>query len=90
MDEDSMDVCECGAPLAFSPDGAHGVGCSERRALCDEREPAWSRWFVPFMNPDGVKCDAFCCPNVAVWVFVPGAVRVCEGCYQRFSSELLS
>ena len=84
-----MDCCDGGTPLAFSPDGANGGGCSERRASGDEREPAWSRWFVPFMNPDGVTCDAFGCPNVAAWVFVPGAVRVCEACYQRLSSELL-
>jgi hypothetical protein len=30
-----MEYCECGAPLAFSPDGVHCVGCfeaAERRA----------------------------------------------------------
>ena len=25
----SMEYCECGAPLAFSPDGMHCVGCYE-------------------------------------------------------------
>ena len=53
-----MEYCDCGAPVAFSPDGAHCAGCSERRASSDEQEPAWSPWFVSFPNPDGVKCNA--------------------------------
>ena len=32
-----MDYCDCGAPLDFSPDGVHCVGCSEARERCLER-----------------------------------------------------
>ncbi len=27
-----MEYCDCGAPLAFSPDGVHCLGCSEALA----------------------------------------------------------
>ena len=84
-----MDYCECGAPLAFSPDGVHCVGCSERQASRDELEPAWSSWFVSFPNPERMKCNGISCPNVAAWVFVPGPVLVCEACYGRLCRELL-
>jgi hypothetical protein len=88
MGEDNVDMCDCGAPLAFSPDGVHCVGCYERRASGD-RAPAWSPWFVPFAGPGEVKCHAFCCPNMATWVFTPGGVLLCEACYRRACRELI-
>jgi len=33
-----MEYCACGAPLAFSPDGVHCVGCAEAAACRAERE----------------------------------------------------
>jgi hypothetical protein len=33
-----MESCECGAPLAFSPDGVHCVGCSEAAERRAERQ----------------------------------------------------
>ena|SRR5258708_35133347 len=33
-----MEYCECGAPLAFSPDGVHCVGCSEAAERRVERQ----------------------------------------------------
>jgi hypothetical protein len=33
-----MEYCECGAPLAFSPDGMHCVGCSEAGERRVERQ----------------------------------------------------
>jgi hypothetical protein len=80
-----MDYCDCGAPLAFSPDGVHCLGCCERHVPSgDVMLPSL---FVPFVNADGTKCDAFCCLNVAAWMFTPGGVLICESCYQRFWRE---
>jgi len=33
-----MEYCDCGAPLAFSPDGVHCVGCSEAVECRAERQ----------------------------------------------------
>ena len=33
-----MESCECGAPLAFSPDGMHCIGCSEAAERRVERQ----------------------------------------------------
>jgi hypothetical protein len=61
---------ECGAPLAFSPDGVHCVGCRERQA--PSGDVALALLFVPLVNVDGAMCDAFCCLKVADWTFTPG------------------
>ncbi len=43
-----MDLCDCGAVLAFALDGMHGVTCSEVRQLRDEEAAseaeAMERW----------------------------------------------
>jgi hypothetical protein len=79
------EYCDCGAPLVFSPDGVHCVGCREHQVLSDDL--ALALLFVPFVNVDGVTCDAFCCLHVAAWMFTPGGVLICESCYQRFCRE---
>ena len=65
-----MDLCECGAPLVFSPDGVHCLACCEHHV--PSGDVALALLFIPLVNVDGATCDAICCLNVAAWMFTPG------------------
>ena len=39
-----MDLCDCGAVLAFALDDVHGVTCSEVRQLRDEEAASAGDW----------------------------------------------
>jgi hypothetical protein len=72
-----MDFCDCGAVLAFSLDGVHGVTCSEVRQLRDEEAAseaeALERWLDDSgkLNFEKIFCflqlQTSCCSRLSLF-----------------------
>src|SRR6266567_322458 len=74
----NMEYCDCGAPLAFSPDGVHCLGCYEslNGLVAGQSWHCENEACLKDISGDGERCQCVGCEG---WV--------CAGCSSRFQGS---